>query len=297
MSEFVIAVDGGGTSCRAAVADRAGNVLGRGKRGSANIFTTQDAIGHNIIAAASEALQAAGLSTEELPRLPAYLGLAGINVGQRQKALAEALPFAQTEFVHDGLIALQGAMGDDDGVMAILGTGSVYLSRKGNVLRSVGGWGFAIGDQASGAVIGRTLLQQALLAHDGIHEHTPLSCAVMARFDNSPEAMVEFAQQGARPADFGAFAPLIFEYDRQDDPLAARILRDAVLDVSEALDAMIFEGCGRLCLLGGLAQEYSTRLSPRHRRILREPLGDALGGAVQLALRAFPPAPLVEGRR
>lgn len=287
MSAYVIAIDGGGTSCRAALADRHGRVVGRGKRGSANIFTTSDAIGKNIVAAAGEALKDAGLDVARLSEIPAFLGLAGINVGERQQELAKALPFADTRFVHDGLIALQGALGDEDGVMAILGTGSVYVSRSNGALRNVGGWGFAIGDQASGAVIGRTLLQQTLLAHDGIREHTPLSRAVMARFDDDPEAMVEFAQQSARPSDYGAFAPLIFEHDGKGDLIARDILLDAVRDITMALDTVVFKGCDRLCLLGGLAQEYARRLAPRHRAILKEPQGDALSGAVQLALRAF----------
>ncbi len=297
MSEFVIAIDGGGTSCRAALADRHGNVLGRGKRGSANIFTASDAIGENIVMAAREALHDAGLDALDLSGIPAYLGLAGINVGERQRALARALPFADTQFVHDGLIALQGALGDNDGVMAILGTGSAYVARSGGKLRNVGGWGFAIGDQGSGAVLGRTLLQQTLLAHDGIREHTPLSRAVMAHFQNNPEAMVEFAQQNARPADYGSFAPMVFEYDDQGDPLAGRILRDTVRDITETLDTVVFEGCERLCLLGGLGALYAGRLEPRHQAILKAPLADALGGAVQLALRAFPPAMEGEVRR
>ncbi|WP_295807812.1 N-acetylglucosamine kinase [uncultured Nitratireductor sp.] len=297
MSEYVIAIDGGGTSCRAALADRHGQVIGRGKRGSANIFTTSDAIGENIVAAANEALRNAGLNSINLSDIPAYLGLAGINVGERQHELATVLPFADTQFVHDGLIALQGALGDEDGVMAILGTGSVYLSRSNGALRSIGGWGFAVGDQASGAVIGRTLLQQTLLAHDGIHEHTPLSRAIMARFDDDPEAVVEFAQQSARPADYGALAPMIFDYDGRGDLLAREILLEAVRDITRALDTIVFQGCERLCLLGGLAQEYARRLAPRHRAILRDPRGDALSGAVQLALRAFPPEMAGEERR
>ncbi|RUV24807.1 N-acetylglucosamine kinase, partial [Mesorhizobium sp. M1A.T.Ca.IN.004.03.1.1] len=35
MTELAIGIDGGGTSCRAAVADRNGNVIGRGKSGPA----------------------------------------------------------------------------------------------------------------------------------------------------------------------------------------------------------------------------------------------------------------------
>ena len=39
MADYVIGIDGGGTSCRAALADRNGTLLGRGKSGASNILT------------------------------------------------------------------------------------------------------------------------------------------------------------------------------------------------------------------------------------------------------------------
>lgn len=289
MTDYVIAIDGGGTSCRAAIADRTGRVVGRGMHGAANIFSRSDTITESIIAASAAALENAGLDAGLLSHVPAFLGLAGLNVGTRQEQLAAELPFTDTRFVHDGIIALQGALGDADGVIAILGTGSAYVVRLRGQARIVGGWGFAVGDQASGAVIGRSLLQQALLAQDGIRPLTPLGRAVMARFDDNPENVVEFTLE-AKPADYGSFAPMIFDLDDEGDPMARQILAEAVHDITETLDAIVFDGCERLCLLGGLAGKYGARLAPRHRAILREPLGDPLSGAVQLALRAFVPA-------
>lgn len=289
MTDYVIAIDGGGTSCRAAVADRAGRVVGRGMRGAANIFSRPDAISESIVAASLAALEQAAIDVSRINGIPAFLGLAGLNVGMRQEQLAAELPFSDTRFAHDGIIALQGALGDGDGVIAILGTGSAYVARAAGEVRSAGGWGFAVGDQASGAVIGRMLLQQTLLARDGIRPMTPLASAVMARFGDEQQAVVEFTQS-AKPADYGSFAPMIFTFDAKGDPMAAGIIAEAVGDITETLDAMVFEGCERLCLLGGLAEKYGERLAPRHRAILRAPLGDPLSGAVQLALRAFLPA-------
>ena len=42
-----------------------------------------------------------------------------------------------------------------------------------------------------------------------------------------------------------------------------------------------------LCLLGGLAELYAPRLSDGFRAQLRPALQDALGGAVQMAVRLF----------
>ncbi|MGO7425934.1 LysR substrate-binding domain-containing protein, partial [Rhizobium ruizarguesonis] len=52
--------------------------------------------------------------------------------------------------VTDALIALQGALGDADGIVGAFGTGSVYNARRDGRLNGIGGWGFVVGDQASG---------------------------------------------------------------------------------------------------------------------------------------------------
>ena len=64
-------------------------------------------------------------------------------------------------------MALKGALGDDDGITAAIGTGSVFGAQRAGAVRMIGGWGFQLGDHGSGAVMGRSLCARALLAHDG----------------------------------------------------------------------------------------------------------------------------------
>ena len=63
------------------------------------------------------------------------------------------------------------------------------------------------------------------------------------------------------------------------------ILDKAVADVEASLDALDLSAGAPLCLLGGLAPLYAPRLSARFRALLKPPLDDALGGAVQMAVR------------
>ena len=69
--------------------------------------------------------------------------------------------------------------------------------------------------------------------------------------------------------------------------MAVCIVGKAVADVEAALAALDLSDDAPLCLLGGLAPLYAPRLSARYRGLLREPLGDALSGAVRMAQRAF----------
>lgn len=64
MTELAIGIDGGGSSCRAAVADRTGKILGRGTAGPANILSNLEGSLENIILSAKEALRDAALAPE-----------------------------------------------------------------------------------------------------------------------------------------------------------------------------------------------------------------------------------------
>ncbi|MGX9142399.1 BadF/BadG/BcrA/BcrD ATPase family protein [Mesorhizobium sp. 128a] len=283
---FVLGIDGGGTSCRAALATGNGAVIGRAKSGAANIRTDLTGARTHIVEAARQAFIAAGQDPDQIPQTPAILGLAGANVGTYRQQLEAILPFSISRVETDAEIALEGAVGSGDGAMAILGTGTAYMARKGGTSRAIGGWGFQVGDQGSGARIGRDLLEQTLLAHDGVRPGSPLTDSMMATFRNNPEDVVEFTTN-AKPGDFGGFAPKVFEHAEKGDAVANWIVDKAVADVEASLGALDLSHDAPLCLLGGLAPLYASRLSQRYQALLKPPLDDALGGAVQMAARIF----------
>ena len=287
MTDLILGIDGGGTSCRAAVADLQGTILGRGKSGAANILTDPNSAIISITEAAKAAYRDAGLEEAGVNGASAFLGLAGTNVGDLTRYVHDRLPFHHTDIDSDGLIALQGAIGDEDGAVAILGTGSIYMARKDNVVRYIGGWGFTVGDLGGGARIGHALLQEALLAHDGVHARTALTDVVLDEFRHDPSAIVDFARL-SKPGDFGRYAPLVFDHARRNDPQAIAIVEAGALSVNQSLDAiMALAGAPQLCLLGGLAPLYPQWLSERHRAILVEAQADALTGAVALAANRY----------
>jgi glucosamine kinase len=284
--DHVIAIDGGGTSCRALVADGSGTPLGRGRAGSANIMTDLEGARKNIVAASEAACAEAGLPAHVVSSSSALLGLAGANIGDYGERIRALLPFRRSIVETDAMIALNGALGAEDGAMAILGTGSIFMARRKGGIRSVGGWGFMVGDLGSGARVGRALLQEALLAHDGVHQGSELTSEILRRFEDDPQTLVEYAHT-AKPGEFGTFAPLVFEYAERGDPIGNALIDGAVRSIEEALRAIMPPDCDRLCLLGGLARLYQPFLGPRFRNLVKEPSGDALQGALELALQRF----------
>lgn len=284
--DFFLGIDGGGTSCRAALALPSGEIVGRAKSGSANIRTDLAGSCENIVAAALLAIADAGRDPALVATIPAVLGLAGANVGDYARRLEALLPFPQSRVETDALIALEGAVGSGDGAIGILGTGTAFMARHGDRVTTVGGWGFLIGDQGSGSRIGRDLLEEALLAHDGVRPRSPLTDTLLDRFHNDPGEVVEFTTT-ARPGDFASFAPLVFEHGDKGDPTASMILGRVAEAVEASLCALDLRPSDPVCLLGGLAPLIAPRLSERCRAQLRKPLTDALGGAVAMAARSF----------
>ncbi len=283
MSAFYLGIDGGGTSCRAAVADAQGRILGRATSGSANILSDFDGAHANILAAATGALSAAALPTARLVDCTAVLGLAGNNVGDTAARMAARLPFAETRIVSDGLIALEGAFGRADGAILIVGTGTIGIVRAGGQVSTLGGWGFQVSDLGSGARLGQAALQESLLAYDGIGPRSPFTDAVLALFDRDPDQIVLFARS-ASPGDYARHARLVLEHAERGDPVAMAILAASLERIDAMAEAAFARGAPALCLLGGLGPVLAPKLAARHQARIVPPEADAVSGAVALAV-------------
>jgi glucosamine kinase len=270
--QLFLGIDGGGTGCRAAVADETGRVLGRGEAGPANIASDPDGAAKNIVTAAAAALQAAGGGKI----FAAGLGLAGANAAGAADRLRDVLPFERVAVVTDGITAVKGALGTSDGVVAALGTGSVFAVQRGGMIRQIGGRGLVLGDEASGAWIGRAILRAALRAVDGMEPMTPLLAALIEE-GGGAESVVAFSLQ-ARPVEFAALAPRVVE---SDDPAAVAVMDAAVADAAEAVSLLQGNDGLPVVFLGGLGSVFVRKLGDRFP--VKAALGTALDGALMLA--------------
>jgi len=273
-----LGLDGGGTGCRAAVVDAAGAVLGQAEAGPANIASDPDMALANILKVARLSLAAAvgeGRVEAELPNLIAGMGLAGANAEGAVGRLTAHLPFvARVET--DAFAAVKGALGTQDGVVAALGTGSVFARQVAGKIRQIGGWGLVLGDEGSGAWLGRALLAQGLRAVDGFRPMTPLLRAVIDDH-GGPAGVVTFAQD-ARPADFAALAPRLLA---GDDPAAVELLAQAEADVTRFIAILQSDPPLPVVFLGGLGQILAARLAGRWQILSAR--GTVLDGALQIA--------------
>lgn len=267
-----LGIDGGGTGCRAAVCDGAGVILGQGRAGPSNIASDPDGARANILAAASLALPAGA----SLDQLSSVMGLAGANVAHSVARFSAGLPFARLRIESDALIAVTGALQDSDGVVAAIGTGSVFASQRAGVVLQVGGRGHLLGDEASGAWIGRSILSRCLRAADGMEQMTPLLSGLLADH-GGPGGIIAYAQS-ARPADLGAFAPLVAG---SDDPAAQSVMTAADAHVVAYVTRLQGDSGLPVVFLGGLGQVFAKRLADLW--TVRPARGNGLDGALRLA--------------
>lgn len=285
-SDLLIAVDGGGTGCRAAVGRRGHGIMGRAEGGRANIGTDPAATLTHVRNAVEAAARAARLDLGALSEATAYIGLAGMEPARDAARLHTALPYRRIIAEDDRPACVLGALGaGQQGWVLAIGTGTIVAATDGQSCRYVGGWGFHLADQGSGAWLGRAALDRALQCHDGLLPHTDLSRALMARFDGDPGALTAFSLT-AQPGDYAAFAPQVIAAARIGDPLARPLMEEGAAYYQRALKALDFTPGDTLCLTGGIGPQYADYLPADHLAGLVACRGTALDGAFQLAARA-----------
>lgn len=281
MSEpLIVTVDGGGTQCRAAIFEADGRRLGHATCAFANLVTDFEDSRRHITEAIDAAYRDAGMADMSERSDIAVLGIAGAEIGDLSTRLEGALDFATVRVMSDRDIAVAGILGDRNGTLAQIGTGSFFARQRDGQLSYAGGWGLTLGDECSGAWLGRELLRAVLMTHDGLLEGSPLGEQIFSTFDNGPDGIVMFAAT-ATPADFAELAPVLFEAHERGDSLATHVVTRAVSDLERVLTAMIVED-GDLYITGGVGVRYKPLLATSFRNCISDPKGDSLSGAFSI---------------
>jgi glucosamine kinase len=279
---LLLGIDGGGTACRARLTDIDGNVKGEGAAGPANIrFGLKESFAA-VLQATNHALEQAALSPGDVD-IVACLALAGASEPMNLAAArAFAHPFRRALITTDAHAACVGAHGGKDGGIIVVGTGSVGWAIVGEREYRVGGWGFPVSDEGSGAWLGSEAARRVLWAYDGRTPWSELLREVFARFDNDPHAIVGWMGE-ARPRDFAALAPLVLEHASRSEPIGRELVSAAVAHVDAIAERLVSYGAARLSLAGGIAASIAPWLAPATRQHIVAAEGDALSGALRMA--------------
>ena len=302
MTAWIVAVDVGGSGCRARLA-------GPGTRCEVRTGGPPPVGIQGIdVAALATTLYAAAV------RLRAQCGagaVAGIGIGMRgllrladdlsalRKTLSTPLGARVTVLAADAVTAHVGALRLEPGAVVAAGTGVVALGTDlERRWKLVDGWGHLLGDCGGGAWIGGAGLRAALRAHDGRPGGSPaLLDRLVARY-GPPEALPWQVYPHPNPAKvLAAFATQVAAAARDGDAVAAGIWEQASHHLAETAATALVDGVpptaswsGGLFsaddeLLSGPFRRALTRLRPDV--VIVPPHGDPLDGAETLARLAL----------
>jgi glucosamine kinase len=303
---FYLGVDGGGTNCRVRLADAELVTLAEAAGGRSNLqIEGGEPAYRSVSEGTAEVFRKAGIDFAETANTFACFGMAGGRLpSAREDFAGRRWPFAGVRVYDDIDIARAGAHGGEDGGVIIVGTGSAALAMVGGARHQCGGWGFHIGDQMSGAILGRELVRRAVEAADGLAAGSPLCDAVVARLGGSLDAVMAWsfpeddrpASAGApstllgrAPAEFGALVPLFFEYYDRGDAVAVELMAIELGCIDTYVDWFKARGVSRLAAVGGFGTRLYPLLEARYGDFIVRPRHEPLHGAVILARQNFPP--------
>ncbi|MGO1076685.1 BadF/BadG/BcrA/BcrD ATPase family protein [Inquilinus sp. CA228] len=286
---ILIGVDGGATGTRLRAVDPDGSVLGEGTAGPSSLTLGVDGAWAQIWIA----LGAAGIVEADYPDTVLACGLAGTGrPDKRAEFRAKAPGFACLRLCSDAHATPLGAHGGQPGAAIALGTGTVggSLTADGTT-RQVGGWGFPVGDEGSGAWLGLKALGEALQLLDGRAIDPPGGSALhRAMFETcgatGPE-LLSWTYQ-APSTKYATLAPIVVRLAGEGDLAAVRLMQAAGREVDRLARALDPAGTLPFCAGGSLAAPLRPYMDPTITARLRPPLGDARDGAVLLARSLAP---------
>lgn len=301
----MLAVDFGRTGCRAA--------LWRCDRGDVPepeaIATGDGSLG--LGAAQGPAVAEAALLAVVEPLLKAHgvdcLDAIGVGAPGAMEApelardlaerLARSLPVRRVAVMSDAISSHAGALGGRAGVVLAAGTGAVTVAIGADGrFRRVDGWGPWIGDEGSGAWLGRCGLQAAARDGDGRGPATTLSDAAARQFGSIGGFVMRLGSDPNPARSMAAFAPAVADAARHGDAVALRVIEAGAMALAGSMiaAAAALDASGPVvgAIIGGLVKLGPVLLDPLRAAIRRSDAnlqlvqaeGTSMDGARRLAV-------------
>ncbi|GAB2504460.1 glucosamine kinase nucleotide-binding domain-containing protein [Microbulbifer agarilyticus] len=289
MSSYFIGIDGGGTKTLARLEDANGH-LATAKSGASSLTQDLDGAIKNIVDISRQVLAGTPIRAEQTHVVCGIAGAGNPTSAAKLQLALSAEGFGSVQVTSDAKTSLVGAGAGTPIVMVAIGTGSVamQLGRDGNT-RQFGGWGLAVGDEGSGAAIGKSLVRALLWELDIYGRAKSPVCEEVMSVVGQERAQILPWLQSAGSREYAALAPTVFKH-LPHCALAGEIVRKTAAEVDRLIEAASDGETLPLALLGGLADKLGPHLHPAHQDRQIPALGTALDGACILARQGGEPS-------
>lgn len=300
--QYVIGIDGGGTKTLLKAVLDSGQELFCTTGGPLNICsTTKEKISETLTTMLSEMLKS--MDGEAICK-GICIGAAGLSNQETEPFLrsvvANVFPNAPLHITSDADIGLCGALGQEWGIILIVGTGSIcYGHNIEGKHWQCGGAGHLLEDEGSGYAIGRDILRAVLRNLDGRENPTVLMDLLAKEYGMaSRESIVDFtyahSSGWSEKAHIASLAPLLGQACDQGDKVALEIARNAAMELyalAIPVIRMLELESGPLSLAGSiLIKEKYVRQPLSDLLFLKypgmkiiQPIGQPVDGALMLA--------------
>lgn len=285
----IIVVDAGGTTSKFAIF-RYGKLVNKIKLPSSHILQ----VGREKML---ETL-AQGIEEVKLDRdFKIVFGLAGFGSDQKirdeiKNAIKDRFSLYDYYLTNDVELAYYSEFGRKTGILLILGTGSIAYKYENNEFIRTGGWGYKIGDEASGYDLGMKLIKEFTKEADNRREKTELYYLLKEYFSLGNDYDMILRVQNMDRTQIASLSGLVFDLYKKDNKKAKEIIASMILEIVELVKALDSEKVKKVALFGGLTKS-NIGLEKLIKNKLREDLevvvakNDALEGGYKLSREVF----------
>lgn len=234
---YIIGVDSGGTSTKAAAYDLNGQLLKEVKTGFGNLLNNTNQALVNLRESLMLLFEALGEENCEL----IVLGVAGVDSGGFRETIERDLSQFSPELVilNDAWMAHYALLNGQDGCLVISGTGSIVIGKfEGNEGR-VGGYGNLLGDEGSGYGIAQKLIKATLNAYDEGRKLSTLEQQLLKRGNfESVFDLVKFVYASSKD-QVADLSMVVVEGAQNDDAQALEILEKTGRELADQVVLLV----------------------------------------------------------
>ena len=230
-------IDGGGSTIRVALTDDKRSVVAHFKqhRNSNPTSTGFDYLKETLCLIRHRLID----YVNDISRI--VISLAGVGAQQQmiktKKIVSEVFFESKNIFVyHDAHGSLLANAPEEAAILVICGTGSAIVGKDRNEsFYRAGGWGYLLGDEASGFWLVKRIFQEYLAFHDGIRKDDPAFDVFREQFENEPrDALYRFYEADHRRET----ASLSSVFLNREYPLAQHLVIEGIQTIKRCTDVM-----------------------------------------------------------
>lgn len=241
--DVYIGIDGGGTKTAFVAYDYDFNLLATATLGTCHVLQTDD---QQAITILKQGVDSVLENICNIDKVYIGVGLAGYGNNQQLRNKIEyrcqqAFGNYAYTIANDAQIGLAGALNGEDGIFVIAGTGSMALSLCDGEYERCGGWGAAIGDEASAYWIAKRLLQVFTMQADGrlpktsIYHNVRNACSLTNDYDLI--SYVNTTLNGQRDL-IAQLAPIVAQCVNENDEYAKEIFKEVASDLTMMINTL-----------------------------------------------------------